>query len=89
MVTLIGLAPILDRFSYHYSFHYQLPVCGLDYTFTISYDLGVPCLVSAPSLVGLGSGLAVKPSLNLRYSTSLFSERALNLFKSVASAFGL
>ena len=29
------LKAFADRFSYHYSFHYQLPVCGLDYTFII------------------------------------------------------
>jgi len=25
----------VEGFSYHYSFHYQFPVCGLDYTLTI------------------------------------------------------
>ncbi len=34
-----------------------ISVCGLDYTFTISYDLGAPCLVSTPSsFLKLGSG---------------------------------
>jgi len=46
--------------------------------------LGVPCLVSAPSSsqrLGsrLPSAFSVKVSLNLRHSTSLFSESALKL----------
>ena len=60
-------------------------VCGLDYSFTMGRPgpLGVSCLVSAPSSYQrlgsrLPSALPVKVSLNLRHSTSLFSERALN-----------
>ena len=62
-----------------------ITVCGLDYSFTMGLcPLGVPCLVSAPSsFQGLGSrlpsALPVKVSLNLRHSTSLFSESALKL----------
>ena len=58
-------------------------VCSPDYSFTVdSSSLGVSCLVSAPSSIGrlgsrLPSALPVKASLNLRHSTSLFSERAL------------
>ena len=38
--------PESEGFSYHYSFHYQLlTVCGLDYTFTVSFDLR--CLPSS------------------------------------------
>ena len=61
-----------------------LPVRSLDYSFTIERgSLGVPCLVSAPSSFQrlgsrLPSALPVKVSLNLRHSTSLFSESALN-----------
>ena len=60
-----------------------IAVCGLDYSFTVGFPLGVPCLVSAPSsFQRLGSRLPsafpVKVSLNLRHSTSLFSESALN-----------
>ena len=52
--------------------------------------LGVPCLVSAPSSYWrlgsrLPSALSVKVSLNLRHSTSLFSESALKKFKSLVS----
>ena len=60
-------------------------VCGPDYSFTMTSVLGVSCLVSAPSSVfrrlgsRLPSALPVKASLNLRHSTSLFSERALKL----------
>lgn len=60
-----------------------ISVCGPDYTFTMDhYSLGVPCLVSAPSSFQrlgsrLPSALSVKVSLNLRHSTSLFSESAL------------
>ena len=62
-----------------------IPVCGLDYSFTMGLGpLGVPCLVSAPSSsqrLGsrLPSAFSVKVSLNLRHSTSLFSESALKL----------
>ena len=71
-------------FSYHYGFRHH-SVCGLDYSFTIGMrPLGVPCLVSAPSSFQrlgsrLPSVLPVKVSLNLRHSTSLFSESALKL----------
>ena len=75
-------------FSYHYDFRHQdgaaVPVWGLDYSFTIGQDpLGVSCLVSAPSSFRkLGSRLPSAPSgkvsLNLRHSTSLLSESALN-----------
>ena len=60
-----------------------ISVCGPDYSFTMDhYSLGVPCLVSAPSSFQrlgsrLPSALSVKVSLNLRHSTSLFSESAL------------
>ena len=59
-------------------------VCSLDYSFTVDFSLGVSCLVSAPSFFQrlgsrLPSALPVKASLNLRHSTSLLSERALNL----------
>jgi len=70
-------------FSYHNGFRHH-SVCGLDYSFTIGPGpLGVSCLVSAPSSsqrLGsrLPSALPVKVSLNLRHSTSLFSESALN-----------
>ena len=62
-----------------------IAVCGLDYSFTMGRgSLGVPCLVSAPSSFQrlgsrLPSALPVKVSLNLRHSTSLFSESALKL----------
>ena len=62
-----------------------ISVCGLDYSFTVEPgSLGVPCLVSAPSSsqrLGsrLPSAFSVKVSLNLRHSTSLFSESALKL----------
>ena len=83
-------------FSYHYGFRHHfclwsgptmafatISVCGLDYSFTMGFPLGVPCLVSAPSSIQrlgsrLPSALSVKVSLNLRHSTSLFSESALN-----------
>ena len=39
-------------FSYYYGFHHPTPVCSLDYAFTISFDLGAPCLVSTRSLSG-------------------------------------
>ena len=61
-----------------------ISVCGLDYSFTVEPgSLGVSCLVSAPSSIQrlgsrLPSALSVKVSLNLRHSTSLFSESALN-----------
>ena len=61
-----------------------ISVCGLDYSFTVGLSpLGVPCLVSAPSSFQrlgsrLPSALPGKVSLNLRHSTSLFSESALN-----------
>ena len=61
-----------------------ISVCGLDYSFTMERcSLGVSCLVSAPSsFQRLGSRLPsafpVMVSLNLRHSTSLFSESALN-----------
>ena len=62
-----------------------ISVCGPDYSFTMGQcPLGVPCLVSAPSFsqrLGsrLPSALPVMVSLNLRHSTSLFSESALKL----------
>ena len=76
-------------FSYHYGFRHRsrLPrvVCGPDYSFTMELgSLGVSCLVSAPSSFRrlgsrLPSALPVMVSLNLRHSTSLFSESALKL----------
>ena len=39
-------------FSYYYGFHHPTLVCSLDYAFTISFDLGAPCLVSTRSLSG-------------------------------------
>ena len=63
-------------------------VCGPDYSFTMGLcPLGVPCLVSAPSSLRrlgsrLPSALPVKVSLNLRHSTSLFSESALKSYLS-------
>ena len=60
-----------------------ISVCGLDYSFTVEPgSLGVSCLVSAPSSFQrlgsrLPSALPVMVSLNLRHSTSLFSESAL------------
>ena len=39
-------------FSYYYGFHHPSPVCSLDYAFTVSFDLGAPCLVSTRSLSG-------------------------------------
>ena len=63
-----------------------ITVCGPDYSFTMGHcPLGVPCLVSAPSSFQrlgsrLPSALPAKVSLNLRHSTSLFSESALKLF---------
>ena len=62
-----------------------ISVCGLDYSFTVELgSLGVSCLVSAPSSFRrlgsrLPSALPVMVSLNLRHSTSLFSESALKL----------
>ena len=62
-----------------------ISVCGLDYSFTVEPgSLGVSCLVSAPSSFQrlgsrLPSALPVMVSLNLRHSTSLFSESALKL----------
>ena len=62
-----------------------IAVCGLDYSFTMEPgSLGVSCLVSAPSSFRrlgsrLPSALPVMVSLNLRHSTSLFSESALKL----------
>ena len=51
-----GIEPALalrrTGFSYYYGFHHPLPVCSLDYAFTISFDLGAPCLVSTRSLSG-------------------------------------
>ncbi len=51
-----GIEPALalrrTGFSYYYGFHHPLPVCSLDYAFTISCDLGAPCLVSTRSLSG-------------------------------------
>ena len=35
-----------NRFLYYYSFHYQLPVCSLDFLLTISFDLGPSYKVS-------------------------------------------
>jgi len=87
-VAEVGVEPtrtlLPTRFSYYYGFHHhKICVCSLDYTFTISYDLGVPCLVSTPSsLLRLGSVLAVKPSPNLRNSTLRVSSHALKLYKS-------
>ena len=88
LVPRAGLEPArpfrAKGFSYHYSFRYRHNVCGLDYSFTMGpYPLGVSCLVSAPSFfLRLGSrlpaGLPGRVSLNLRHSTSLFSESALN-----------
>lgn len=87
-VPRMGLEPtqtLLPKgFSCCYGFrHRKNSVRSLDYSFTMeSSSLGVPCLVSAPSFLRLGSrlpsALPAKASLNLRYSTSLFSERALN-----------
>ena len=60
-----------------------ITACGLDYSFTVGLcPLGVPCLVSAPSSIWrlgsrLPSALPAKVSLNLRHSTSLFSDSAL------------
>ena len=60
-----------------------ISVCGPDYSFTMGPGpLGVSCLVSAPSFFRrLGSRLPAdspgRVSLNLRHSTSLFSESAL------------
>ncbi len=61
-----------------------ISVCGLDYTFTISYDLGAPCLVSTPSsFLKLGSGFPLlEGSPNLRSSTFLISQDALKFSKS-------
>ncbi len=39
-------------FSYYYGFHHPTSVCSLDYAFTLSFDLGAPCLVSTRSLSG-------------------------------------
>ena len=49
-----GIEPALSLlrtgFSYYYDFRHPLfEVCSLDYTFTMSFNLGAPCLVSTPS----------------------------------------
>ncbi len=55
-VPQAGIEPALalrrTGFSYYYGFHHPLLVCSLDYAFTISCDLGAPCLVSTRSLSG-------------------------------------
>ena len=61
-----------------YSFHCHFRVCSLDYTLTISFDLGPPCLVSTPSSFEAWLGITIlKASPNLRSSTKKVSFFAL------------
>ena len=67
-----------------------LSVCGLDYTFTIPFGLGVPRLVSTPSSCDAWLGIAIlQVSPNLRNCTHKVSQMRLNFHKSLASAAGL
>ena len=93
VVPRAGIEPartfLSKGFSCHYGFRHLL-VCGPDYSFTMTDVLGVSCLVSAPSSFWrlgsrLPSALPVKASLNLRHSTSLLSERALNVALEIQS----
>ena len=65
-------------------------VCGLDYTFTIPFGLGVPRLVSTPSSCDAWLGIAIlQVSPNLRNYTHKISQMRLNFHKSLASSAGL
>ena len=67
-----------------------LSVCGLDYTFTIPFGLGVPRLVSTPSSCDAWLGIAIlQVSPNLRNYTHKVSQMRLNFHKSLASSAGL
>jgi len=69
------------RFSYHFGFRRPRRVRGLDCPFTVAAfaALGAARPVSTPSrLLGLGSGLAVKPSPTLSGSAPGISTGALN-----------
>ena len=72
-------------FSYHYGFRhpFRFVVWTIPSPWNLIDSLGVSCLVSAPSSFQrlgsrLPSALPGKVSLNLRHSTSLLSESALN-----------
>ena len=88
-VPRTGLEPVQTLrskgFSYHYGLRHHLCLwSGLFLHREAFGSLGVSCLVSAPSSFQrlgsrLPSALPVKVSLNLRHSTSLFSESALKL----------
>ena len=63
-----------------------LSVCGLDYTFTIPFSLGVPRLVSTPSSYDAWLGIAIlQVSPNLRNYTHKVSQMRLNFHKSGVS----
>ena len=89
VVPRTGLEPVQTLrskgFSYHYGLRHHLCLwSGLFLHREAISSLGVSCLVSAPSSFQrlgsrLPSALPVKVSLNLRHSTTLFSESALNL----------
>ena len=69
------------RFSYHFGFRRPRRVRGLDCPFTVAAlaALGAARPVSTPSRsLGLGSGLAVKPSPTLSGSAPGVSAEALN-----------
>ena len=63
-----------------------LSVCGLDYTFTVPFGLGVPRLVSTPSSCDAWLGIAIlQVSPNLRNYTHKVSQMRLNFHKSGVS----
>ena len=76
LANLLG-ARYQTRTGTHYAADFRttivfttLSVCGLDYTFTIPFGLGVPRLVSTPSSCDAWLGIAIlQVSPNLRNYT--------------------